>query len=104
MKVLACILSFYALFLSVNPCTDRDCHSYPAAETIQISANALNAHYHNEVCSPFCTCHCSGTNKLASNKLSFCSGIFVMDEMLFSFSENQLSEFYISIWQPPKIS
>lgn len=104
MKALACILSLYALWLSVNPCMDSDCHPNSAAETIMVSANALNAHYQNEICSPFCTCHCSGTNKLASNRQSVCPGFFVMDEVLFSFSENQHSEFSISIWQPPKIS
>jgi len=106
MKFFAYIFSIYILALSVMPCSDasNDCRS--KTEVAERADAHSHKSDHNDTCSPFCICSCCNTpvnitfdsfsikvNKPVATSLK-------IPVFNFFFASN----YYGSIWKPPKIS
>ncbi|RKS02979.1 DUF6660 family protein [Flavobacterium sp. 102] len=108
MKLLTVILSIYIFTLSAIPCVDVEIGSAGHSTVILSSENENRSHNKdNDLCSPFCICNCcSGVT------LSYVPTIVydfpVQFEQIQStdsiYTSAFHSNFYGSIWQPPKIS
>ncbi|MCP3929555.1 MAG: hypothetical protein GY705_10680 [Bacteroidetes bacterium] len=129
MKIIACILSAYMLFLAVLPCADMVQAFHGDDDEVQASqcqtadeasacchAEKANDDYaqdkeedHNSCddgdCSPFCNCTCCGTTLLADLKSeaqsNFPEIINTRPQGLSSFT---LLSYSHSIWHPPSLS
>ncbi|MDO6809484.1 hypothetical protein Q4603_12720 [Zobellia galactanivorans] len=70
MKLLTFILSFYFLALNVVPCSDME----PLADgQVSVVADSGDGYGHalNDLCSPFCHCHCCHTHTVSFEIFSF---------------------------------
>jgi len=61
----------------------------------------------NDLCSPFCSCNCCGSQIVSFFKITTISFTFVSKSIktqLPSYTSKFTSNFYGSIWQPPQIA
>ncbi len=106
MKFFTYIFGIYILALSIMPCSDVYNVSKSNAE-VTISENSHEHKTdHNDRCSPFCTCACcsiAANPKFAAFKIhiekSIVTSKITFPRRDFSF----VSNYFGSIWQPPKI-
>ena len=110
MKLLNYILSIYLIALSCLPCADMEVSS-AAHKAVEISSNHdEKSHNHdkeNDLCSPFCSCNCCGSQIVSYFKvLSFNFAVVskTIKTQLPSYTSKFASNFYGSIWQPPQIA
>jgi len=108
-KLLNYILSIYLVALSCLPCADIEVNS-AAHKAVEISSNHNEkSHDHNkknDLCSPFCSCNCCGSQIVSYFKINTFSFAFVSKSIktqLPTYSSKFASNFYGSIWQPPQI-
>ncbi|WP_026704818.1 DUF6660 family protein [Flavobacterium soli] len=107
MKFLNFILSIYLVALSCVPCVDMEVSS-AAHKTIGMDSNHKD-HSHdkeNDLCSPFCSCNCCGSQIVTYFKAITIDPIVVSKRIktqLTSYTSKFTSNFYGSIWQPPQI-
>ncbi len=107
MRYLYVLFSIYMIFLSTMPCADVEvgssAHSYSEHKT----EKDQNTHdKHNDLCSPFCSCNCCG-----SQVLTYSQPMFFKVQSVAERIETQLpvynsvlaSNFFGSIWQPPQL-
>lgn len=109
MKLLNYILSIYLVALSCLPCADMEVNS-AAHKVVEISANHdEKSHNHdkeNDLCSPFCSCNCCGSQIVSYFKMlnyNFAVVSKTITTQLPSYTSQFASNFYGSIWQPPQI-
>ena len=103
MKFLATILALFILSLSALPCDDVS-YNNQQSETISEIVN-LDNHSHSDMCSPFCMCACCGQTFSSSfTYYSLALHVPVSVEKFPIYNASFVSEVYLSIWQPPKIS
>lgn len=108
MKFFTIIFVFYILALSLMPCSDihNDCVKTENQKQISQNENHNHKSDHNDFCSPFCTCSCCNTLMT----LDFFNTTFKLKHIIIE-SDNInaiqdyifVSNFYLNIWQPPKI-
>lgn len=105
-KVLTLIFSFYLLALAVMPCSDKDNCQYQSADQSTFATTDHSDHDSDtENCSPFCMCACCGqffSSPFSHYSLSL--HVPVSLEKFPVYKASFVSEVYLSIWQPPKIS
>jgi len=108
-KLLNYILSIYLVALSCLPCADMEVNS-AAHKVVEISANHdEKSHNHdkeNDLCSPFCSCNCCGSQIVSYFKMlnyNFTVVSKTITTQLPSYASQFTSNFYGSIWQPPQI-
>ncbi|WP_194526197.1 DUF6660 family protein [Zobellia roscoffensis] len=70
MKSLTLILSLYFLALNVMPCSDAEPVSGDEVAVISDSGDG-HGHTDNDLCSPFCQCHCCHTHTVNFEIFSF---------------------------------
>jgi hypothetical protein len=98
-KYLSIILALYVLLLSIKPCLGDD--NDTSVKTEQSSHQDKDC---NDVCSPFFICGtCSGFT-LNISLVNFSATPFFIESNYPDYKQSSLSEVFISIWQPPKIS
>ena len=108
MKLTSVILSLVFLILSCLPCADLKVNN-SAHITTEFTSNheKHSTDNHNDLCSPFCICSCCG-----SVIASYSHPIIIKTPIRSKVIKAQLptyksilhSNFYGSIWQPPKIA
>lgn len=110
MKLLNHILSIYLVALSCLPCADMEAKS-AAHKAVEITSNHdEKSHNHdkeNDLCSPFCSCNCCGSQIVSYFKITTFSFNIVSKNIrtqLPSYTPKFISNFYGSIWQPPQIA
>jgi hypothetical protein len=105
-KLFTLIFSFYLLALAVMPCSDMEDCNYPSADQSTFATTDHSDHDSDtENCSPFCMCACCGqsiTNIFYPTALYNPTPVVKQDIPIYNASF--ISEVYLSIWQPPKIS
>ncbi|MCK6541163.1 hypothetical protein L6Q79_00615 [bacterium] len=105
-KILTLIFSFYLLALAVMPCSDKDDCKYHGSEQSTFATTDHSDHDSDtENCSPSCMCACCGqsmTNIFYPTALYNLTPFASQDFLVYNASF--VSEVYLSIWQPPKIS
>ena len=105
-KVFTLIFSFYILALSCMPCSDKDDCNYMSADQSTFATTDHSDHDSDtENCSPFCMCACCGQS-FSSSFASYSLALHVpvsLDKFPI-YNASFVSEVYLSIWQPPKIS
>ncbi|MEP7197183.1 MAG: DUF6660 family protein [Saprospiraceae bacterium] len=106
-RALIILFSFYLLALGVIPCSDKDDCKYQSTELIMSNSTDHSDHDSDtENCSPFCMCDCCGQtfscNPFFNYSLSLSVPISL--EKFPIYKTSFVSEVYLSIWQPPKIS
>ncbi len=105
-KVLTLLFSFYLLALAIMPCSDKeDCKYQIASQSTFATTDHSDHDSDTENCSPFCMCACCGQS-LSSPFTNYCLPFHVsisLDKFLV-YNTSFVSEVYMSIWQPPKIS
>ena len=107
MKFLNYILSIYLVALSCLPCADLE-ESSAAHRAIEMASNHEH-HSHdkeNDLCSPFCSCNCCGSQivsyfKMVSYNLAVVSK--TITTQLPTYTSKFTSNFFGIIWQPPQI-
>jgi hypothetical protein len=103
LKLTNTILSIIILILSCMPCADKEQDVPFEKETVN---NSSKQNHDNDVCSPLCVCNCCGRQGFVYNTISTCN-IFsvktIIDKKLPEYKSIIASNFYGSIWQPPKI-
>ncbi|PKB18014.1 DUF6660 family protein [Flavobacterium sp. 5] len=104
MKFIHLILSIYIIALSCLPCTDVEGNIGNKRALITTHEKATSGHQ-DDICSPFCICNCChsfGFYKTADYLVSATIKIN-RESSKTEYSSVFLSNFYASIWQPPKI-
>ncbi|MET2995102.1 DUF6660 family protein [Flavobacterium columnare] len=108
MRLLYIILSVYFLILSGLPCLDMIEDERSMAQSITTNLQDKNhSHTDDDLCSPFCVCNCCGTQILVYQ--SIISYDFETFSIINTKNKESLyksvfyTNFYNSIWQPPKI-
>ena len=106
-RLLATILAFLTLALSIIPCADADaCPHSTATETYLIAPQAPHSDSHTcgDLCSPFCSCACCAAIALP---VSFS----LVEKPSIPFAKTSFSLLAISaiasialpVWQPPQL-
>lgn len=107
MKWIPVILSIYLITLSSIPCADLEVYS-GIHKTAQFSSEENHSHdKQNDLCSPFCTCNCCGSQVLsyqANIVFDFPVISSVITISLPTYKSVFASNFFGSIWQPPQIA
>ncbi|HET6990322.1 MAG TPA: DUF6660 family protein [Bacteroidia bacterium] len=104
MKILYFILAVYVVLLSVKPCCtdDKCCADNHSAQTEKSARHQDNADCKGD-CSPFFTCgSCTGFNFPAFS-FSLKPSEVAIEKQVSVYSFSFSTEFFSSIWQPPKI-
>lgn len=107
MKLLNYILSIYLIALSCLPCADIEVSNtaHKASEIV----HTQEKHSHdkeNDLCSPFCSCNCCGSQIVTYFKAVSYNFTVVskgIKTQLPSYTSQLTSNFFGSIWQPPQI-
>jgi hypothetical protein len=106
MRIFAYIFSFYLFALAIMPCSDKEDCKYMGNEQTTFSTTDHSDHDSDtENCSPFCMCACCGqsvTNIFYPAVLNNQTPVSAQKFPIYNASF--VSEVYLSIWQPPKIS
>jgi hypothetical protein len=100
-KILTSILSVYLLLLSVYPCADENSCADKTDSGNSVFFTA-NEHENAESCTPFCVCSCCQFSKTCN-----CIKLKSPEPLADHYAEEiqqQLSEIYFPIWQPPQLS
>jgi hypothetical protein len=89
------------------PCSDNDDCKYEHKEKTSNFATTDHSDHDSDTenCSPFCMCACCGqsfSNSFVNFSLSLNSPVSL--EKFPIYNASFVSEVYLSIWQPPKIS
>ncbi|WP_282635991.1 DUF6660 family protein [Sphingobacterium thalpophilum] len=107
MRLIVFILIAYILGLSFVPCSDTD----PRIEETTVEMQLSHSHTHEEdtdACSIFCYCNCcSGNITVFEYQLPRIDGIPVtiyFDSRMPVFNSAVVSNYFGTIWQPPKIN
>jgi len=99
MKILALILSLYAMTLTAMPCADVESNTNSVA--IEFSGLAQDHGDHVDTCSPFCFCVCcqtlSHTVSYNSNSIDF--KVCALNIPTITQHEKEVD---VSFWRPPK--
>lgn len=107
-KYLSLILSIYILVLTVRPCCDDNkCADDPHQTERLVNNHNPDDHHqdedHRNACSPFYTCgSCTGFTFTSLN-FSLSPETVLVQNNVSTYHHTFFSEFYIAIWQPPKI-
>lgn len=110
-KLLNLIFSIYLVALSCLPCADMEVNSAAHKDAHEVAKTAPNndSHSHdkeNDLCSPFCSCNCCGSQIVSYFKvLSYDFAVVSKNikTQLPTYTSKFTSNFYGSIWQPPQI-
>jgi len=100
-KYLSFILAVYVLLLSVAPnLVDDECFN---EQTTEQGQNQQDKQDCSDCCSPFMGCHTCNGFTVSVTSFSVQSFLVYSDLKVSLYDENFVSEFFSSIWQPPKI-
>jgi hypothetical protein len=108
MKLWAFFMAMYILLLSVVPCSDihNDCINNSSQLQLTQTQNHNQHEDHTDHCSPFCMCSCCGSTlqciSISVIKIKNPFEVHISKEGI-KYSLNAISNFYGSIWQPPKL-
>jgi hypothetical protein len=88
------------------PCSDKDDSNYMSADQSTFATTDHSDHDNDtENCSPFCMCACCGQSFSSPfSHYSLSLHVPVSLEKFPVYNASFVSEVYLSIWQPPKIS
>jgi hypothetical protein len=105
-KLFTLIFSFYLLALAVMPCSDKEDCKYPSPDQSSFATTDHSDHDSDtESCSPFCMCACCGQSII---NIFYPTALYnptpVVKQNFPVYNASFISEMYLSIWQPPKIS
>ncbi|MBA4410873.1 MAG: hypothetical protein C0397_15795 [Odoribacter sp.] len=105
MKIICFILSLYVLSLSLAPCCSDDDN---CCDEIKTEHTDNHSQDHNDsdcnTCSPFFTCGtCSGFVFTRSG-FNFREVPFSKSKFVAVYKSQFANDFFVKIWQPPKIS
>lgn len=107
MRGFAIIFSIYFFALSVAPCNDLKFCNKDVAEISHVSSDSHcpNHNEESDFCSPFCICTCCGHTALSFIQTPiFENTTFKIIGKVPVHSIDFISEVYVNIWQPPKLS
>jgi hypothetical protein len=102
MKLLAYILSFYVVLLTLMPCVDlpQDNRLHQQEMTAQTGTTHQDC---QDVCSPFCTCNCCSVPVVCVAAKTEIKGTSAEPRRFSSYLPASEFNHYCSIWQPPKL-
>ena len=106
MKIFTIIFTFYLFALAIVPCGDKDDCKNQNSEFADLADNDHSDHDEDsENCSPFCVCACCGhSTGSVFYHVALYNLIPVAAQDVPIYNASFVSEEYLSIWQPPKIS
>ncbi|MDZ7614743.1 MAG: DUF6660 family protein [Flavobacteriaceae bacterium] len=110
MKLVTYIISIYLIALSCMPCVDMEVNSAEHKKNEITSNHNEKSSDHdkeNNLCPPFCSCNCCGSQTVSYFKITSFSFLIVTKKIktqLPSYTSKFASNFYGSIWQPPQIA
>lgn len=106
MKIFAFLFACYFMVLSMVPCNDRY-EPHDAFAQTEISQLPTDLHHHLDFCSPFCICSCCGINFnvdfMMPQSVVIAEETAEISNKIIEREQPFLSDYYVKIWQPPKI-
>jgi hypothetical protein len=102
MKIFACLLSFYILFLTAIPCVDKPEDN--SVQKTEISPKTTDSHQQDiDHCSPFCTCNCCSSPKIQQELVITFNSFSILQASYSVLSSGNFTSSHIAaIWQPPQ--
>jgi hypothetical protein len=108
MKLLYFLLSVYLVALSCLPCADMEVNcAADSAKNLGANHEKQSHEEGSDLCSPFCVCNCCGAQFVTfqtTPSIDFPTVTTVIATKESIYKSTFTSNFYGSIWQPPKIS
>jgi hypothetical protein len=104
MKVLCLLLSMYVLYMVSLPCVDE------AIDNSKTFTELATTHHHHhdpgqaDACSPFCVCACCSVTVDLSVFVFVSNPVRNIQSKLVPYYKENVSSYFHSIWQPPKVS
>ncbi|KAB2912960.1 MAG: DUF6660 family protein [Bacteroidota bacterium] len=105
MKYVLIILSIYLFSLSCIPCSDNKECDIIVSSLQNIGGMEHDEHNHtSESCTPFCTCSCCSTVAPCNTIARFQFVQNTTPDIVYPvLGDNFYSQYFNTIWQPPKI-
>jgi len=105
MKLIAFIMAFMVLGLSVLPCADECFAMNEEKKSTKISKHSQQEEgEHKDNCSPFCHCTCCTGFSINTFFEASSSPVFLDSKLYTSYLPENTTKVSYSIWQPPRIS
>ncbi|MBS1657695.1 MAG: hypothetical protein JST18_06315 [Bacteroidetes bacterium] len=105
MKLLTLLLSFYFLWLNVQPCTDHaENFSAGPKSAFILQPENHGSHAGDESCSPLCACACCNIQFIANSSQLDLIKLQFAEKNLPSLCQQKAKDIYFSFWQPPRVS
>lgn len=106
MKIVAFLMAFYILALSLMPCSDMHNECKDSKAKTEISQNHNHNQDQDDHCSPFCTCACCATffTAFSITPINLQKTVaFATDKKVAIHNFSLPSNHFGNIWQPPKV-
>lgn len=101
-KLLTLILSVYFLALNVVPCSDADIVTDNQV-TLAADNGVDQGHAFNDMCSPFCMCHCCHTHTVNFNMVTFELFQPLISQEELAHFESSGKDVFLDLLQPPRV-
>lgn len=104
MKILALIMAFLVLALSVMPCADSQVLAGKEGTTTELTKTGKQQNNPiQDDCSPFCQCSCCAGFSINHFVASVTTVQYLSDNPTNDFLPSEVIEVSLPIWQPPQI-
>ncbi|WP_363317812.1 DUF6660 family protein [uncultured Dokdonia sp.] len=103
MKLFTIILSIYFLALNFAPCADTVVDSDDTQIEYSLTADADHEHSDNDLCSPFCQCHCCHVHTINFGLVAFQPLQPAIPHEFFAHFDNLGKDIPHSLLQPPRV-
>ena len=107
MKAIVFFMALYILVLGAVPCSDMHNKCNTENSKTELTQNHDHQQDQDDNCTPFCTCACCSASVIAVDFAPFKlknPTVFHISEKVSLRNFTFISNFFGSIWQPPKIS
>lgn len=101
-RVLAFLLAFYVLALTLEPCVDHEVSCTGVQQSVQETGTADHESDHKDLCSPFCTCNCCSVTMEVASSLILAGTPVAFTTLPYFFKSQPTSTFLSPVWEPPK--
>ena len=102
MKIFTVILSIYFLTLNFAPCSDTPPDRNDAQIEFSQATDADHEHQSNDLCSPFCQCHCCHVHAIDFELMAFEPFQDPISNEVFAIFKENGKDFHSSLFQPPR--
>jgi len=104
MKIIAFIMAFLVLALSIMPCADISNAAYESKSKASVAkSNSQKSDPQQDDCSPFCSCACCASLSVNHSIASIAATISYKERTKTAHSPTDIIKVSLPIWQPPQL-